>query len=353
MEAFAPEAVHRLLLAEASPALAYSGGRPQASQRVALKEKLAELLACPEAGGDLDLRIEHHRRGGGFTETRFSITSEPGARVPCHLLVPDDAPRPVAVVLCLQGHSSGMHLSLGRGEPEGDRDYALQAVRRGHAALAIEIRGFGERRDRRPAAAREPGYDARPLDPNVTCKHAAMVALLLGRTSLGEKILDLRRALDALDRFPELDRGRVYAVGNSGGGTLAWYAAAVEPRLRGLMLGSCFATYAASIGSVDHCCDNYLPGALRWFDFPDLALLVAPRPLVVVMGRDDPLFPLPAVEAAFARAREIYASSAAEDRCRLMLGEGGHRFYADQAWAAFDEATSVPERADALDHGLV
>jgi dienelactone hydrolase len=333
--AFAPETVHRRLLDAARPMLAYTDAGPLAAQRAALREKLAELVACPEADGDLDLEIESRRRAGDTTETRFLITGEPGARIPCHLLVPDDAPRP-PVFLCLQGHTSGMHLSLDE-KAAGDRDFALQAVRRGYAAVAIEIRGFGERRDQRQAVLRDPGYDADSLDPNVTCKHAAMVALLLGRTSLGEKILDVRRALDALAQFPEVDDTRVYAIGNSGGGTLAWYAACIEPRLSGLILGSCFATYAASIGSVDHCCDNYLPGALRWFDFPDLALLVAPRPLVVVMGRDDRLFPLGGVEAAFARAHAIYTDLDAADRCSFVLCEGGHRFYADEAWAAFGE----------------
>jgi dienelactone hydrolase len=333
--AFAPETVHRRLFAAVRPALAYTDARPLAAQRTALADKLAELLACPAAQGDLDLEVASRQRGDGFIETRFLITSEPGARMPCHLLVPDDAQHP-PVFLCLQGHTSGMHLSLDEQAP-GDRDFALQAVRSGYAALAIEIRGFGERRDQRPAGLRDPGYAADSLDPNVTCKHAAMVALLLGRTSLGEKILDVRRALDALAQFSEVDGERVYAIGNSGGGTLAWYAACIEPRLRGLILGSCFATYASSIGRVDHCCDNYLPGALRWFDFPDLALLVAPRPLVVVMGRDDALFPLGGVEAAFERARMIYAGFGAQDRCRLVLCQGGHRFYANEAWTAFGE----------------
>jgi dienelactone hydrolase len=353
MQAFAPETVHRRLLDAARPALAYRADRALAPQQRALKDKLAELLACPEAEGDLDLQIEHRRSRDGVAETRFLITSEPGARVPCHLLVPDGAPRPVPVFLCLQGHTSGMQLSLARSEGEtvGERAFALQAVRRGYAALAIEVRGFGERRDRRPATMREPGLDPLSLDPNVTCKHAAMVALLLGRTSLGEKILDLRRALDALAHFPEVDGTRIYAIGNSGGGTLAWYAAGIEPRLEGLILGSCFATYTSSIGSVDHCCDNYLPGALRWFDFPDLALLVAPRPLVVVMGQDDHLFPLAGVEAAFERAREIYARLDAAQSCRLVLCEGGHRFYANDAWAVFDEVVDGRQRA--LCHGLV
>jgi Abhydrolase family len=135
MEAFAPEAVHRTLLDAARPTLVYRADRPLAPQQRALRNQLAELVACPDAEGDLDLRIEHRPRRDGFTETRFVVTSEPGARVPGRLLVPEDSPRPVPIFLCLQGHSRGMRLSLGEGDREtiGERDFALQAVNRSRA----------------------------------------------------------------------------------------------------------------------------------------------------------------------------------------------------------------------------
>jgi dienelactone hydrolase len=340
--AFAPESPHRLLLEAAAPKLAFDPARPLAPQRAALRDKLLELLAIPEVEPG-PVRVARERRADGLLERRFVVTPEPGAAMPCHLVLPEHRP-PEALVLCLQGHTSGMHISLGRAKDArdvelvaGGRDYARQATARGLAALAVELRGFGERRDRRPPWLRDRSAERDPLDPNATCRHAAMVALLLGRTSLGEKILDLRAALAALRGFPETRDLPVWALGNSGGGTLAWYLASVEPSIAGLVLGSCFATFASSLGAIDHCCDNYLPGALRWFDFPDLALLVAPRPLVVVQGEDDPLFPAEGVRAAFARARAIYAAAGALDRCRLVLCPGGHRFYPEEAWTAFAE----------------
>lgn len=348
--AFAPESPHRRLLEAARPRLAFDPARPLGPQRAALSAKLRELLAVPEAAAG-PVRIEWECCAAGGFERRFTVHPEPGAAMPCHLLLPAGPPPP-AILLCLQGHTSGMHLSLGRPRDArdaelvaGGRDYARQALARGLGALVVELRGFGERRDRRPPWQRDGSSARDPLDPNATCRHAAMVALLLGRTSLGEKILDCRAALAALDGFPETRGLPVWALGNSGGGTLAWYLAAVEPAIAGLLLGSCFATYASSLGAIDHCCDNYLPGALRWFDFPDLGLLVAPRPLVVVQGLDDPLFPAEGVRAAFARARAIWASSGASDRCRLRLVPGGHRFHAEEAWAA--AADLLPARAAA------
>jgi 2-keto-3-deoxy-galactonokinase len=55
-------------------------------------------------------------------------------------------------MICLQGHAPGMHISIGQAGDEheeelieGDRDFALQAVRNGYVALALEQRCFGER----------------------------------------------------------------------------------------------------------------------------------------------------------------------------------------------------------------
>ena len=171
-----------------------------------------------------------------------------------------------------------MHVSLGKGDCSGDRDFALQAVRQGYAALALEQRCFGERADRRPKNLRH--YIG-------TCQHASLTALLLGRTMAGERVWDVRRAIDALAEFPEVDMTRIACMGNWGGGLISYYAACVDKRIKMVMPSCSICTYRDSIGSIDHCADNYLPGALQWFDMPDLAALIAPRPLLIVAGKSD------------------------------------------------------------------
>jgi len=64
----------------------------------------------------------------------------------------------------------------------------------------------------------------------------------------------------------------------------------------------------------------------------DIAGLIAPRPLVIVSGREDGIFPLDPALAEFSRLQEIYSSVGDSGRCHHVIGEGGHRFYAEGAW---------------------
>jgi cephalosporin-C deacetylase-like acetyl esterase len=136
-----------------------------------------------------------------------------------------------------------------------------------------------------------------------------------------------------------LDAKRVGCMGNSGGGTTTYYAAALDTRIAAAMPSCVVCNYGPSLGSIGHCSDNYLPSALRWFDMGDVAAMIAPRPLVVVAGREDDIFPIKGVEAAYATIEAIYRKAGAVERCRLVVGAGGHRFYAELGWAAFRSLT--------------
>jgi len=255
--------------------------------------------------------------------------------VPCHLLIPRTGKSSYPVVICLQGHTSGMHISLGQPKSEADaksiaggRDFGLQAVREGYAALVLEQRCFGERADARPKEIRGVGH---------TCHHASLAALLLGRTMIGERVWDISRAIDALQEFPEIDTTRIACMGNSGGGTITYFAACMDERINVAMPSCYVCTFRDSIGSIDHCADNYIPGVLRYFEMGDLSSLIAPRPMVVVAGRHDNIFPIAAVEATFTLIQQIYTAAGAPDNCRLIIGEEGHRFYPEPAWPVFRE----------------
>jgi len=332
---FAPEECHRLNYDKVLPSLTYALDQDFVKWQATASDKLAELLGGFPEIVPLNVRVEWEKDNELYREIRFVFTSEEGADVPCHLLIPKEGEMPFPLVICLQGHSTGMHVSLGKakypGDEEdiaGDRDFAVQAIKQGYAALALEQRCFGERRDQRPE-------EYQSVTRNHGCHHGSVTALLLGRTMIGERVWDVSRAIDAVAEFPQVDTQRIGCMGNSGGGTITFYSACMDSRIKIAMPSCSFCTYKDSISSIDHCVDNYIPGVLKYFEMGDLAGLIAPRSLVVVAGKDDPVFPIAGVDKAFSVAKNLYRIAGVEDKITLVVGDGGHRFYAQEAWSIF------------------
>ena len=311
--------------------MAYDGTQPFAVWQTSAREKLAELLGMAHFTPCEPLtQIEWERASDAFHEIRFTFQSEPDYRVPCHLLIPHRV-RLAGVMVCLQGHSTGMHISLGRAKYEsdentvagGDRDFALQCVRHGMCCVTIEQRGFGEKGG----------------NPNPDCYVPAMTALLSGRTLLGARVWDIMRLIDLLkaEFSDRCDTNRFFAMGNSGGGTATFYAAALDTRIAAAMPSCAFCTYADSIGSMFHCACNFVPNIRNYFDMAELAALTAPRPIVIVSGEKDDIFPIEPAKSQFARLQQYYAAADAADKCVHVVGPEGHRFYADLAWPIFEK----------------
>ena len=139
--------------------------------------------------------------------------------------------------------------------------------------------------------------------------------------------------LDAiLTHFDFIDRERIVLMGNSGGGTATFYTAAIDERISLAMPSSAFCTYKDSIAAMHHCACNYVPGIAKEYDMGDLSGLIAPRPLVIVNGISDSIFPNAGVVEAYEITKTLYRAAGCEDKCALVTGPEGHRFYADLAW---------------------
>lgn len=287
---------------------------------------ITELLAEPRC--PLAPRSLWKRENDLGTIEKIVFCSEDGFENRIYLCLPHGARPPYRAFLCLQGHSTGMHTSIGvdwhdETTPiriEGDRDFALGCMRRGIPAVALEQRYMGE--------------NSTDPEHKPACYQPAMCALLRGRTALGERIFDVDRTIDYLASRGDFDLSRLGILGNSGGGTTSMFAGAVLPRLTHILPSCSFSSFADSIGAMYHCSCNYIPGLLCYGESADVLGLIAPRPLVVVSGSEDQIFPLGPAQRQFARLQEIYAAAGAPGRCRHVIGNGGHRFYADDAWNA-------------------
>lgn len=82
---------------------------------------------------------------------------------------------------------------------------------------------------------------------------------------------------------------------------------------------------AAGRKAPKHCPCNYLPGLLQDAAIHDLAALIAPRPLLIEAGRDDPLFPLRGVLEAYGHLERAYGLLGAAGRLARDIFPGGHQ----------------------------
>ncbi len=315
-----------IVAAHSKPSMAWDKKEPVQQWQERARKKLTELIGLNKmVPTEKDVIIEFDEKHDDFREIRFKFQSEPGYYVPCHLLIPNGTTCPKTTFICLQGHSKGMHISLGRTKYEGeaisgDRDFAIRTVREGFCAIALEQRYMGET---------STNSDGAP-----SCEYPTLTNLLIGRTTIAERVWDVMRCIDTIEStFAEFcDVKDIYVMGNSGGGTCSVYAGALETRLKGAVPSCAVSTYSASIGAMPHCACNYIPNIANFFDMGEVLALTAPRDLVVVSGEKDRIFPIEPAKKVFAVAKEAYKAYGIEDHCAHVIGPEGHRFYADITW---------------------
>ncbi len=335
VELFHGEACHDLLYKNMKQELAFSKDADFEAWKKELRARFYEVTGLTEieknAAPSRNVEIEYEQKMEGYTKIRFTFESEIGTRVPCWLLVPDTGKEKYPVAITLQGHSTGAHNSVGEIKFEKDAAYqetrgkfGIQAVENGYAALCIEQRGMGERKPTTPTR-KAPG-----------CTYSALTAFHLGRTLIGERMFDVSKAIDVLGGFAQCDTDKILITGNSGGGTASFYCACYDERIK-LSVPSCsFCPYHESILDIYHCACNYIPAAYRYFEMQDLSALIAPRPLTIVAGREDKIFPIDAVRRGYETVSKIYEAAGAADACQLVETPREHWWCVDIVWPAIN-----------------
>jgi dienelactone hydrolase len=261
-------------------------------------------IPAPKAAPALTVLEEDRPDGAVRQLVRYE--AEPGLPVEAYLLRPD-APgrgRPGVVVL----HSTieyTIRQPAGLEGPE-DKHIGLHLARRGFVAFCPRnfLWQYGE-----------PGKIETAVDW-LRDRHP-------GVTGMAKMLFDARRALDALAALPDVDPGRLGAIGHSLGGKEALYLAAFDPRVRASV---------ASEGGVGMSYSNwdapwYLGEAIRrpgfGLDHGQVVALAAPRALLIVGGDSaDGAISWPYVEAAL----PVWELLGAPDALGLFDHHEGHAF---------------------------
>lgn len=299
-----------------------------------VRDRVRELVGLPtEDRPDLQPRILEKTAFPGYTRETVIFRSREGLDAFAYFLAPKGPTERRPAVLCLPGHGRGVDSIVGVAEDGSQRgidspaeyqmDFALQCVKHGYAALALEQISFGHRRD---AEAEKAGGGSS------SCNRDTTASFMLGESMTGWRVWDAIRSLDYLQTRPEVDPDRLATMGISGGGLTSLWTAALDERVALAVVSGYFNTFRDSILAMNHCVDNYVPGFSQALEMPDLAGLVAPRALFVEGGTQDPIFPLPATERAVKRAGEIYRTFGAPERFGHEIFEGEHEFHGEGAF---------------------
>ena len=302
--------------------------------RAAFRPRLRTILGLDNLEADL---TDHVPTGvchpeddlGDIVREHWHLWTEPTVPLPFYLIRPKQIEGRVPLVLTPHGHNHPrLYAGLYEGEEEkqnmlgGERDLAIQAAREGYIAIAPTTRAIGETRTEKD----------KERNSIHSCQLQLRHGLLAGRTPIGERVWDMSRLIDWALANLGVNPDKIAMTGNSGGGTITVFAAACETRISVAMPGCYFCTFEGSIGSINHCDCNYVPGILRFGEMYDVAGLIAPRPFNAIAGRDDPIFPIDQVKFAYEKLKEIYTVAGVPEQCKLYIGDGGHRYYKAGAW---------------------
>ncbi len=317
-----------------TPELAFSAGTEEEwkAWRRRLKRKFMDLLGgLDEPPCELQPKVSKRKKLDGYTREHVVFQSRPNLTVAAWVLTPEKTDGPVPGMVCLQGHGPGKDDIVGleedgsqRGEYAGyQKDFAIQAVRRGYFVIAPDMFSFGERRDKE---------DVEKGRGNSTCRKPSMAGILLGRTVPGIRVYDVMRCIDYLQTRPECDRKRIGCMGISGGGTITTFAAAIDERIAAAFISGYLSYWRDSIMPILHCEDNYVPGILQYAEMPDIATLIAPRPVFFENGTQDTIFPIKSAKKAFKQITAAYDVLGYAHRCGMQVFEGEHQFCGDKGF---------------------
>lgn len=251
----------------------------------------------------------------GYTRHELVLSSVKGLEYRAYLLVPP-GPGPFPGVLALHGHGYGPEEVVGLGPESGHHHFARSLVLKGLVVLAPGVIGFGDRR-----LAADGDGEARNTS---SCQRMASQLLLQGKTLAGLRVAEALGALNHLRALPEVGGRPVGLIGFSGGALVASWLALVDGAVDATALVGFPNTFRDSILSVPHCIDNYIPGVLAATELPGLLARLAPRPLFLESGVQDPIFPAAGFRKAVAEVERAYTAAGVPGHFGADLFPGVH-----------------------------
>lgn len=334
------------------------------SWKKAARGKLLDLLHYAPAKVDPSAETVERVECGDYIREKVWFNTTPDVRVPSYVLVPKNAPKPAPAIVALHDHGGfylwgkekilempGEHPVLTEFKKHyyGEHSIATELVRQGYVVVVIDMFYWGERRmlqdddpedwRTRPAsltAERIRAFNARAGQNEQLVGRTIGAA---GFTWAGVVFWDDVRTVDYLITRPDVDPKRIGCVGLSVGGLRSCHLAALDERIRAAVVVGWMTSFPWQLkkhvrNTIGH--TKLVPGLYQHLDYPDVASLAMPTPLLVINGSKDGLFQQDGVRASFEKLLACYTKAGVPERVRTRLYDTPHEFNTEmqaEAWA--------------------
>ncbi len=296
-----------------------------AEWREAARNTLLDCMNPAPPATDFHPEVTDAERREGYRAEKIVFNVSDYSRVPAYLLVPDgEGPFPAVLLL----HDHGAHFSIGKekmvrpfavadsvradADDWAEKCYDNQYVgdylaENGYVVLALDALFWGERGRREGVR-----YDS---------QQALAANLLQMGMSWGALITwDDIRSAEFLAGLPVVDKERVGAMGFSMGAHRAWMLSAATDAVKAAA-AVCWMNTTDSLMTLTNnqnkggsAYSMIIPGIRNQLDYPHVASIACPKPMLFINGLRDKLFPVEGAESAFATLRAVWESQSVGER---------------------------------------
>lgn len=304
------------------------------------------MMTPPKAAAAWNLEVLGEEQRDGYKAQKIAFNINAYSRITAYLLIPDGkGPFPTVNAL----HDHGAHLFIGKEKmirpfftPEEQDAPAKQALcqeilddadawarqlydnqyvgdylaKHGYVVFSADAPMWGER-------GRKEGVDRNKYDL------IAGNMMMLGRDLSAFMTYDDIASTEFLASLPMVDAKRIGCVGCSMGAYRSWMLSALSDRIKAGASICWMITTDAQLtrrfgrkenGGFANC----IPGLRQYLDYPHIASLACPKPMLFINGTKDKLFPVPGVEDAFAEMHKVWKSQGADNLLDTELWDIPH-----------------------------
>ena len=314
------------------------------------KAARAKVFECmmmpPKAAAAWDMEVLGEEQRDGYKAQKIAFNINAYSRITAYLLIPDGkGPFPTVNAL----HDHGAHLFIGKEKmirpfftPEEQDAPAKQVLcqeilddadawarqlydnqyvgdylaKHGYVVFSADAPMWGER-------GRKEGVDRNKYDL------IAGNMMMLGRDLSAFMTYDDISSTEFLASLPMVDAKRIGCVGCSMGAYRSWMLSALSDRIKAGASICWMITTDAQLtrrfgrkenGGFANC----IPGLRQYLDYPHIASLACPKPMLFINGTKDKLFPVPGVKDAFAEMHKVWKSQGADNLLDTELWDIPH-----------------------------